>query len=282
MTEFVIKAPAKINLTLEVLGKRPDGFHEIRSVIQTVSLFDILRFSESNALEISGTSSDFAADKSLISKAVSLVKEISGYCGGVKIIVEKHIPLFSGLGGDSSDAAAVLQGLNRLWDLRWETPRLSEIAARLGSDVGFFLTGGTAVMAGRGEQITPLKLLPRHDVVIVNPALPRQPGKTALAYASLQTANYTDGSFTRQFINQLYSGQLTPSSLFNTFESVFFNRGSELAAFRDRLLKLGAPNVHLAGSGPALFSILADKIQAEALYARTSNTDMDVYLAETC
>jgi len=281
MSELVIKAPAKINLTLEVLGKRPDGFHEIRSVIQTVSLFDILRFSKCDAVEITSLTGGFSAEKSLISKTVDLVKEKSGYSGGVKIEVEKHIPLMSGLGGDSSDAAAVLQGLNQLWNLDWDKVKLSHLAARLGSDVSFFLSGGTALMEGRGEKIIPLKKLPSYAVLLINPPVDRQPGKTARVYAALKPTYFTDGSFTQMFIRELDSRNQILPYLFNTFENILFNKGSELEVYRDHLIKMGVQNVHVAGSGPVLYSLVADEQKAKELLTVIKAQRMEAYLVST-
>ena len=136
-TMITIAAPAKINLTLEVLGKRPDGFHDIRSVVQTINLCDRLCFKPAKSIEITSTSPDWKAGKSLVSQAASLLRESCGCSSGAAITVEKRIPLVAGLGGDSSDAAAVLLGLNQLWKCELSQTQLSELAARLGSDVTY-------------------------------------------------------------------------------------------------------------------------------------------------
>jgi 4-diphosphocytidyl-2-C-methyl-D-erythritol kinase len=279
---LTIKAPAKINLTLEVLGKRPDGYHEIRSVIQTVSLYDTLRFETGGSVMIRSNMPGWSAEQSLVSKAVSLVQETTGYRAGVTIEVEKHIPLTAGLGGDSSDAAAVLRGLNEFWGLKMSPEKLFELAPRLGSDVAFFLFGGTALMAGRGEVITPMSPLSHHYVILVNPAVPHQPGKTAAMYAALKPEHYTDGKLTAQMVADITSGAgLNPARLFNTFENVAFTRGAKLTAYRSHIRKVGAPHVHLAGSGPAVFTLLKDQAPAEDLFSRLKDQGMEAYLAET-
>ncbi len=145
-----LQAPAKLNLTLEVLAKRRDGFHEIRSVIQTINLCDSLRFQLSQNIEFNSDQSDWVSEESLVSKAASLLQEVTGCGKGATIEVSKRIPLLSGLGGDSSDAAATLCGLNKLWGLGLSQDKLLELATRLGSDVAFFLYGGTALVEGRG------------------------------------------------------------------------------------------------------------------------------------
>jgi len=148
---LTLQAPAKLNLTLEVLAKRRDGFHEIRSVIQTINLCDSLRFQLSRNIEFNSDQSSWIPEKSLVAKAASLLQEVTGCGKGATIEVNKRIPLLSGLGGDSSDAAATLRGLNKLWGLGLSQGELLELASQLGSDVAFFLYGGTALVEGRGR-----------------------------------------------------------------------------------------------------------------------------------
>jgi 4-diphosphocytidyl-2-C-methyl-D-erythritol kinase len=278
---LTLEALAKINLTLEVLGKRPDGYHEIRSVIQTISLCDILSFSASKDIEIHSMSPGWIAEQSIVPKAVSLVKKLTGYNGGVVIDIKKGIPLMAGLGGDSSDAAAVLRGLNELWRLSLSQEKLLQLAPQLGSDVAFFINGGTALMEGRGDKVKQLPLFPHHYVVLVNPTVQHLAGKTATAYAKLQPSHYTDGSITEQLVVDLKENKFNPARLFNTFENIAFTRGAELTTYRSHVRKIGAPHVHLAGSGPALFVILKDRAQAEDLAMRLKNQGMEIYLTET-
>jgi len=279
---LTVLAPAKLNLTLEVLAKRPDGFHEIRSVIQTISLSDSLDFQLSHNLEFSCNNPEWLAEKSLVSKAANLLQEATKCSKGAMINVSKRIPLVSGLGGDSSDAAAVLRGLNQLWSLGLSIRELTELAAQLGSDVTFFLYGGTALMEGRGEIVTPLPPFPYMWVILMVPPGPRLPGKTGQLYASLKANHYTNGQITEQFVKMLKEkAKLTPSLLFNTFENVTFTPLSKIDTFRSHALKVGAPRVHLAGSGPALYTLLADKTKAKELYNLFQQQRMQPYLVET-
>jgi 4-diphosphocytidyl-2-C-methyl-D-erythritol kinase len=279
---LTLLAPAKINLTLQVLGKRPDGFHEIRSVIQTINLGDSLRFRSSGKLQFSCDNPDFVPEESLVSRAAALLQQISGFSKGATIEISKRIPLASGLGGDSSDAVAMLLGLNMLWRLGLSLPELVELAPRLGSDVAFFLYGGTALAEGRGEKVTPLPSLPQRWVVLVIPNVPRVAEKTRRLYASLKPSHYTDGQITEEFIRVLNEGgEFKPSMLFNTFENVAFEYFSKLKVYKGHFVKLGASNVHLAGSGPALFTMVEDKAQAEDLYTRCKNQGMECYLTDT-
>jgi 4-diphosphocytidyl-2-C-methyl-D-erythritol kinase len=280
---LIIEAPAKINLTLEVLGKRNDGYHEIRSVIQTLSFCDTLQFTPGKEIEFKGNTPDWSSEQSLVAKAVKMLKEATGCTDGVKIKIKKRIPLISGLGGDSSDAAAVLHGLNQYWELNLQPNKLRDMAQNLGSDVSFFLTGGTALMAGRGETITALPPIPHQWVILILPDVSRIPGKTKRLYSMLQPSNFTDGKITDNLTSDLKTkGEFNTSLLFNTFENVVFARGEELTNYRDHLLKLGVPNIHLAGSGPTLFTILDKKPQAEDLWKRLKDGHIEAYLTDTC
>ena len=279
---LTIPAPAKLNLTLEVLSRRPDGFHEIRSVLQTIDLCDTLRFRSSDGVEFCSSAAGWSAEQSLVSRAVKLVREQTGSTRGVTVEVIKNIPLVSGLGGDSSDAAAVLRGLNELWGLGLGMADLQPLAATLGSDVPFFLHGGTDLASGRGEVITPLPPLPRGWVVLLIPQVPRLPGKTARLYARLNPGHYSAGQNTRGMVNQLNSGGgIKPSRLFNVFDAVAPDAFTGLAGYRARFLAAGAGDVHLAGSGPALFAWFDRRAQAEPIYQNLVKEGMETYLAAT-
>ena len=277
---LTVLAPAKLNLTLEVLAKRPDGYHEIRSVFQTINLCDRLRFQLSQKVTFTSDMPEWTPGKSLVSKAISLLQKTTGCAKGATIEVSKGIPLVSGLGGDSSDAAATLHGLNKLWKLELSVENLLELATRLGSDVAFFLYGGTALVKSRGELVAPLPPLLHWWVILVMPDVPRLPEKTRQLYASLKASHYTDGQITQRLVDELREGK-EPSALFNTFENVAFTRFSKLKVYRDHMVKMGASNVHLAGSGPTLFTLLKDKTQAVDLYTRCQQQNMETFLVET-
>ena len=279
---LTVLAPAKLNLTLEVLGNRPDGYHEVRSVIQTINLCDSLNFKTSQNISFRSSMPDWASEKSLVSRAVSLLQETTGCSEGVSIEVIKRIPLMSGLGGDSSDAAATLRGLNKLWNLGLTREKLLDLAAQLGSDIAFFLYGGTALAEGRGEVVIPLPPLPRRWVVLVVPDVPRLPGKTKQLYASLNPSHYTDGQVTAKLVSALREGgEFTPSLLFNTFENVAFTYFSGLNTYQEQLVKAGADNIHLAGSGPTLFSMVDDRTRAEEMLGYLEGQGVEAYLADT-
>jgi len=279
---LTLLAPAKLNLTLEVVAKRPDGFHEICSVIQAINLCDRLQFQLSQGLTFKCDEPKWLPEKSLVSKAVTLLRDITGCSKGATIEINKRIPLVSGLGGDSSDAAAILRGLNRLWDLGLPLAELVRLASLLGSDVAFFLHGGTALAKGRGEIITPLSSLPHRWVVLIDPPVPEIPNKTERLYAAIKSEHYTRGQITDRLLAALNSGgEVTPSMLFNVFESVAWDMFDWLSEYRSQLLEAGAESVHLAGSGPTLFTLAKDKAQADKIHQNLQQQGVESYLAET-
>jgi 4-diphosphocytidyl-2-C-methyl-D-erythritol kinase len=219
--------------------------------------------------------------------------------------------LVSGLSGDSSDAAAVLGGLNKLWGLGLSLPQLLDLASQLGSDVAFFLYGGTAVVRGRGELVTPLPPFPYMWVVLMLPPVPRLPGKTERLYAGLKASRYTDGQITDRFVALLtgrslkgrspFKTNISPSckelhlhikergiegerlvrNLFNVLENVAVGSFAGLGEYWERFIKAGAQEVHLAGSGPALFTLVKDKAQADKIYQNLQQQGLESYLTDT-
>lgn len=168
-----LKAPAKVNLTLEVLGRRPDGYHEIGSIIQAIGLYDVLTMEPAQGLEVEPEM--IAGEENMVMKAARLLKDATGTLQGARLRLTKSIPVRMGLGGGSSDAAATLTGLNRLWGLGLSRERLLPLALALGSDVPFFVHGSTALVEGRGETVTPLPSPPLKKVVLLCPSPPHPP-----------------------------------------------------------------------------------------------------------
>ena len=279
---LTIQAPAKLNLTLEVLARRQDGFHEIRSVIQTINLCDSLRFQLSRNMMFSSNESNWIPEESLVSKAASLLQEVTGCGKGATIEVSKRIPLLSGLGGDSSDAVATLRGLNKLWGLGLSQDKLLELATRLGSDVAFFLYGGTALVKGRGEIVTSLPPVSPMRVVLLLPPIPRISGKTKRLYANVEVGHYTVGQITDRLVTWLTGGrEVVSSMLFNVFDDVARDSFTWLKQYWEQFLKAGALEVHLAGSGPTLFTIMEDRAQVEKIYRHLQEQGLECYLLET-
>jgi len=279
---LTLTAPAKINLTLEVLQKRPDGYHEIRSVLQVISLSDRLSFKTNEKIIFACDSPLWQAEKSLVSRAIDSLRRQTNSSRGALINITKRIPLSSGLGGDSSDAAAILQGLNQLWELGMLPGELVRMAGSLGSDVPFFLSGGTALAEGRGEFISPLPDMLHEWVVLLVPHVERPPSKTGALYSLLCVEHFTSGSRTDALVARLTRGESIRScDLYNVFESVAFEAFNGLGKYRDGFQNIAGEPVHLAGAGPALFALFSDAEKAARVWRNLKERGLETYLSET-
>jgi len=278
---MTVTAPAKLNLTLEVLGKYADGYHNIRSIVQTINLCDNLRFSASDEMNYICDLPEWEASRSLVSKAVSLLQSVSGNNQGARIDITKRIPLSSGLGGDSSDAVATLRGLNMLWGLKLSLPELLKMAAQLGSDLPLFLYGGTLLVEGRGEKVTPIRRLPHMSVMLLFPAVSVIENKTRQMYSKLKASDYTTGAVTGEFIKLLGNpGNRQVPGQFNVFDKIGLRFYRGLKEYREKFLEAGARKVHLSGSGPTLFTLVRDEVEAGNIYQRLQNKGLDAYLTD--
>jgi len=277
-----LTAPAKINWTLEVIGRRPDGFHEVKTILQTIDLCDSLKLESAPELTLAATGEGLPPpDENLPMKAARLLRERVGYSGGARMRLTKAIPVAAGLGGGSSDAAAALRGLDRLWGLALPHERLVELAAEVGSDVPFFLHGGTALAEGRGERITPLPDAPRTAILVVVPPL-SIPHKTQRMYSLLSPEHYGDGAASDRFADALRQRRLfEESDLYDVFDSLAFQAFPELHACRQALRQAGARAVHLAGSGSALFVLTNDEEQRERLARAAASAGARAFAATT-
>jgi len=175
-----------------------------------------------------------------------------------------------------------LRGLNKLWGLGLSRDKLVELAAQLGSDVSVFLFGGAALVTGRGEIVTPLPPVSPEQVVLLLPQVPRMPGKTKRLYASLEASHYTGGQITDRLVAHMTGGgEVMPSMLFNVFDDVARDSFTGLEEYRQQFLKAGAEEVHLAGSGPTLFTMMKDRVRAEKIYQRLQEQGLESCLVET-
>lgn len=275
------RAYAKINLCLEVLGRRRDGYHDVVTILQTVDLCDTLSFEPADDFALTCSDPRLEGQDNLVLRAARLLQRATGVDRGAAIHLEKGIPTGAGLGGGSSDAAVTLLALSSLWGLHMTRSNLENLAAVLGADVPFFLYGGTVLAEGRGDRITPLPLLPEHWVVIVRPPL-EIPDKTSLMYASLTPREYTSGAVTRHMARAIQEGQeIRPGLIFNAFEWVAFRNFDLLDSIRQRVVEAGADHVRLCGAGPALYALYREEPPARALYERLQAEGLEVYLVRT-
>jgi len=258
-------APAKVNWTLEVLGRREDGYHEVMTILQTLDIGDRVTLAPSDEVQVRvsgrvGGLAEEPSERNLAFRAAMALRQEAGGNGlGALIELEKMVPAAAGLGGGSSDAAAVLRGLNALWRLGLSLEELSVIGSRLGADVPFFLHGGTAQASGRGEDVAPLPDVPSRRLLIVVPP-GAIPGKTAEMYRRLTPEHYTGGERTRRLVDKLATGgSVADDDIFNVFERVLGEALPAAAAAIERCREAGLGHPHLAGSGPAFFFLLPER-----------------------
>lgn len=260
-----IEAHAKINLTLEVLGHRLDGFHEIASIIQTVSLHDTLTLEHSDSLTLACDRKELETEENLAYRAAVLIRDNAGSSDGARISIQKRIPVAAGLGGGSSDAAATLVGLNRLWGLGLGTEELQSLAAEISSDAPFFIRGGTAIVLGRGERVRTLPAADLPWIVLLAPDS-ELANKTATMYSAISQTSYTRGALTRKLEARIRGGGDVPAQfLFNAFDDVARGVLPDISRHWEAFESFGAREIHLAGSGPTLFAPVAKKEVGTAL-----------------
>jgi len=277
-----LRTPAKVNPVLEVLSQRPDGYHELSLIFQAVSLFDEIRLTPTPSgvvLAVEGAA--LPGDGSnLVAKAAALfVEEVLEGKGGVDIVLDKRIPLAAGLGGGSSDAAATLRGMDLLYGTKVGEERLSGMAARLGSDVPFFLTGGAGWGKGRGEQVARLPSGPEVHLVLVKP---EQGLSTPAVYRSGK-ASMTDGKRAEAFPPLLALGDpgRIGQALFNGLEPAAFSLLPQVKAIKDRLLGSGALGALVSGSGPTVFGVADSHKDAERVAEVLRGPGLTVHVVKT-
>ncbi|MDE0592646.1 MAG: 4-(cytidine 5'-diphospho)-2-C-methyl-D-erythritol kinase [Dehalococcoidia bacterium] len=259
---FTEKAFAKVNLTLEILGRRRDGFHNLASVMQTVDLFDTIEFSESNRVNVICDDDEIAPEINLASKAASVLQQQVGITNGATITIKKNIPVSAGLGGGSSDAAAALRGLNKLWNLGLSLDELTEIGAEIGSDVPFLVRGGTALVQGRGEDVTPINpaAVPKFLILTPEVVLEHSTAKTASVFSHVKESMFTRGNLTHKLAARIRAaGDCPPEFFFNQFGTISEELFPGWNKDRDLIMSFGARDVMLCGAGPSMFTIPSSK-----------------------
>jgi len=272
MSEVRIPALAKVNLRLEVLGKRSDGFHELRTIFQSISLKDELRLRSTRKsgieLRVRGNASlsNESVEKNLVYRAVDALRQEFPQRDGIAIELRKAIPAGRGLGGGSSDAASALIGYLRLAKKQLPRERLFELAATLGADVPFFLEGGRALGIGKGDEIYPLPDIPKLHLLVVSPNAIRVP--TPDAYRWLNAPKLNAAQLTNSAGNPklhkfcALSWSLQGSPLLNDFEDAVFQQHPRLAELKRDLLQNGATEALLAGSGSAVIGVFPSPAKA--------------------
>ncbi len=273
-----LKACAKINFFLEITGKRPDGYHTLETVFQTVSLADELTFSPGSALRLRCSDPTLPVDeRNLVMRAALKLQEALQERRGANIFLKKLVPRGAGLGGGSADAAATLRGLLKLWNRRTGEPALKKIAVSLGADVPFFLKGGLCLATGIGEELKPLKPLPKTWIVIVWPGFGVSTkdayAKVRLPFADPPVRRFA-GSLTRQLPDPR-------TSLFNRFESLLFPSYPALPKLEQDLLEAGAAAALMSGSGSAVYGLVSSQKAGREVLVFLQKKYNHVWLAHT-
>ncbi|MBN1878639.1 4-(cytidine 5'-diphospho)-2-C-methyl-D-erythritol kinase [bacterium] len=263
---MTVKSYAKVNLLLEILGKRQDGFHELYSLMQTISLHDLMHFQRSDDNLISFHCVDDAAGRgpdNLVYKAAELFFNTTGITGGVRIDLDKHIPVGAGLGGGSSNAAMTLKVLNIMFDQPLNRYQLYRLAAKLGSDVPFFIEGGTAIASGRGDLISPLPFIGKLLMLLINPGVFVS---TARVYSNLNLL-LTSPKCLHNILPVLSTGRITEQNLAglirNDLQDAVLRLFPEIQSLVDWLSGHGAAAACVSGSGGTVFGLFLDRDTAD-------------------
>ena len=274
-------ARAKVNLTLDILGVRADGYHEVSMIMQTIELADevtLKKFSGTISLKVDGGKNIPTDEKNLAWRAAEEVQKFVGKNLGVAIKLTKKIPAAAGLGGGSADAAAVIRGMNRLYELNLTEDELCEIGARVGSDVPFCIIGGTGLAEGRGEILTHLAPIKKFNVVL---AKPRGEISTAWSYKTYDENPVSTHIPTQEIIAQLASKNYDAAfkNFSNLLEDVAIKKIPAIAEIKNKMLAAGASVALMSGSGPTVFALTEDDATAEKIAA--SIDDAQIFLTKT-
>lgn len=282
MMEIIEKAPAKINLGLDALYKRQDGYHELEMIMASVDLSDRLILNETSRDEIIVETDNYFLPvdrRNHVYQAAELLKKKFKIDRGIEITIEKKIPVAAGLAGGSSDCAATLRGLNRLWDLGLSLEELATLGNEIGSDVPYCVYGGTAFVTGRGEKIDFLPPMPQCWVILVKPTMSVSTA-SIFGRLSFNTIKHPRIDLIKQAVlTDDYS--LMVKELGNALESVTIKRYPEIQQIKDRMMRYGADMSLMSGSGPTVFALCRKKTRAQHIYNALKGFCDEVYLVRT-
>jgi 4-diphosphocytidyl-2-C-methyl-D-erythritol kinase len=277
----VLRASAKVNLALEVLGKRGDGYHEIATVLQAVDLADRLKLETADTLSLHVDDPDLPTDDgNLVMRAARLLQKAAGRETGARIGLTKRIPVAAGLGGGSSDAAATLWGLSRLWKLGWPRGRLQELAVELGMDVPFFLGPGRAIATGRGDRLAVLPGGGGYALVLVNPKVPLS---TREVYGRVPAGWHAEPTGTERMVEALRTRNAgaVGAALTNNLERVVEPVMPVIGRMKAALLAAGALGAIMSGSGPTVFGMARSLDHARQIRRRVSRAGWACWAVRT-
>lgn len=284
MFEMKLRAMAKINLGLDVIRKREDGYHEVKMIMQTIRLYDRISIQKTKNNKIQVKTNKFYLpenENNLVYKAAKLLFDECSISQGVQINLQKFIPVAAGMAGGSSDAAAVLYGINRMFQLGLSTEQLMELGVKIGADVPYCIMRGTALAEGIGEQLTALPPVPECKVLIAKPPISVS---TKFVYENLKLDEHTIHPDIDCLVQDIERGSLTDiaAHMGNVLESVTIPNYPVIAEIKEQMMKDGALNAMMSGSGPTVFGLFEDKEKAEYAYCRMreGNAAKQVYLTD--
>lgn len=282
MSSIQLQARAKINLSLDVVGKRPDGYHDVKMIMQTINLYDTVIIEPgSEGIEIDCNCQWVPSDNQNIAyKAANLILSKYDVKLGARIKIIKNIPVSAGLAGGSTDAAAVLKGINHLFSLGIKEDELMFLGKQIGADVPYCIKGGTMLAEGIGEVLTPLSPLIKLHIVLVKPKIGVS---TAWVYKKLDLDKITSRPDTELLIKAIEDGnaEILAKSMRNVLETVTIRKYRVIREIKDKLVKYGAMGSMMSGSGPSVFGIFKDRHRAEYAYRMMKNGRWDCFLTET-
>lgn len=264
---LMVKAPAKINLSLDILGKRLDGYHEVEMVMTTIDLADRIELANlcEDRIEVVSQSRFVPDDqRNLAFQAASLLKKRYGVTDGVRISIDKVIPVAAGLAGGSSDAAATLRGLNKLWGLGLSSDELARLGSEIGSDVSFCVYGGTGLAQGRGEKVTTLPAPPNCWVILAKPEIGVSTSEIYKNVDMNKVKHPNTGAMIKALYQQSYEDVCL--HLGNALEEVTLNLYPEVALIKEQMEKFGADAVLMSGSGPTVFGLVQHDSRLQRVY----------------
>lgn len=281
LAELKVEGRAKINLSLDVLRRREDGYHEVKMIMQQVDLYDEIRLETIDSGIELGTNCEFIPtdEKNIAHKAAKMIIDKYNVDKGVKIYIDKNIPVGAGLAGGSTDAAAVLTGLNRLWNLNISKEELMKMGKEIGADVPFCIMGGAALAEGIGEKLTPIEGLDSW-IILCKPALSVS---TQTVYKNLKVDEIPIHPNTDQILLGLKENQVrtVASNLCNVLENVTIKMHPVVGDIKKKMLEYGTVGTLMSGSGPTVFGIFRDYNKAKSAYDNLRKIYKQVYIVKT-
>lgn len=277
-----LKAYGKVNITLDVVGKREDGYHLLEMIMQTVDLYDVISIDRAKeGINLSCNKAYIPTDeRNLAYKAARLFMETYNVKSGVKIGIEKNIPVAAGMAGGSCNAAAVLKGLNEFFEINAPIEALRELGLKIGADVPYCIEGGTALCKGIGEDITPLKPFKNHIIVLVKPSFGVS---TKEVYGAIDINKINKHPETNKIIEAMERNDLrfVSCGMKNVLENVTIRKHRILRGIKEEMILNGAMGALMSGSGPTIFAFFEDMVKAQKCYDRMKQKYKEVYITRT-